>query len=303
MRKATFIFLVSVFALHVSMLSFAQGAYIRAGGGYGLGAGKGSVNSYFQREIMVNVLGKKIFNQDMMNFSKLKGEAAKVEFVKESFGKGLSFGLAGGYMFSKHLGVEAEFSYFIGSEIRSDWNLPESFVGLSDVKKAKAFLITPSLVISTGNKTLTPYARLGVVIGVAPKIISNQLFDDQASLIITNVEEKLTKGAAVGFSTAFGINYILSDNFSLFSELKYVMLNYTPTQREITRIVVKGEEKPINYLYDFPIQKLEDLTPENSDFVFDASAQNAFSYPLGSFSLNLGLRINFAQSGGLARSR
>ena len=303
MRKATFIFLVSVFALYLPTLSFAQGAYLRVGGGYGIGGGKGSVNSYFQREIMVNVLGKKIFNQDMMNFSKLKGEAAQVEFVKESFGKGVSFGLAGGYMFSKHLGIEAEFAYFMGSEIKSGWNLPESFVALSDVKKAKTFLIIPSLVISTGNKTLAPYARLGVVVGIAPKIISNQLFDDQASLIITNVEEKLTKGVAVGFSTAFGINYMLSDNFSLFTELKYVMLSYTPKQREITKILVKGEEKPADYLYDFPVQKLEDLTPENSGFVLDASAQNAFSYPLGSFSLNLGLRINFAQSGGLARSR
>ena len=61
MRKATFIFLVSVFALYVvPTLSFAQGAYLRVGGGYGIGVGKGSVNSYFQREIMVNVLGKKI---------------------------------------------------------------------------------------------------------------------------------------------------------------------------------------------------------------------------------------------------
>ena len=292
MKKSCFISAVicSFLVLFCSTFSPAQGAYIRVGAGYGIGIGKGSVNSYFQREIMVDVLKQKVFNQNMVNVSKPEKQAAQIEFVKESFGEGINAGFASGYMFSRHVGIEVEFAYFMGKKIKSQWAIPEEPIFLTDEKEARAFFITPSLVISATRKGISPYARLGIVTGIAPVISSVQTVSGGAYKTI--VQDELTKGIALGVSGALGATCPLGNKLSVFGEVKYSSLNYTPKQRKITHLIENGTEKPVTNVFDFPVQKLVKVNVENSDYALKADTQNAHAYPFSNISLNIGLKLN-----------
>lgn len=303
MKKSHFIFLFfSFLTFSVSIYSLAQGAYIRVGGGYGIGVGKGTVNSYFQREIMINVLQQGVFKQDMVNILKIKDQDARLEFVNESFGEGGSFGIAGGYMFSGHIGVELEIASLMSKKIHSRWDIPEEAIILIDDKRASVFFINPSLVVSAGKKGINPYARLGTVVGIVPTIRSMEKLQ-YGIILTTDVEEKLKNGVAVGLSTAIGFTYPLGVRLSLFSEIKYTLLNYTPKQREITKVSFNGAEKKPTELYDFPIQNLEKSTIAASDNPLELDRQNAYSYPFSSLSLNIGLQLNFSKDQKQPRSR
>lgn len=105
----------------------AQGAYLKVGGGYAWGVGKAPINSYFQREILVGNYNFLLIEQAMINL-----KDSGMEVVKGSFGKGFNAGISGGYMFSKHMGIELGISYFIGKEVESTWDIPSEKLFLTE---------------------------------------------------------------------------------------------------------------------------------------------------------------------------
>ena len=168
-------------------------------------------------------------------------------------------------------------------------------------KDASFSLINPSLVISAGTEGVSPYARIGAIIGVAPKIASKLTIDDAQDIAVA--EDKLTGGVATGFSAALGITYPVSPKVSIFGELAYNGLSYKPTQREIVKITENGVNETITDVYDFAKQSIEDeVSADYADAAFDADKQLSHSYPLSNLGLNVGIQFNLGGSG-LARNR
>ena len=296
-NKKIFGFLIASAAiLCTSAISMAQGAYLKVGGGYGIGTNKGPINSYFQRELLVDGFGMTLVEQFMFNL-----ENEKMEVIKQSFGQGGSFGVAGGYMFSKHIGAELGLSYFMSKGVNSKWDLDVDG-SITEEKKANVFLINPSLVISAGTEGVSPYARIGALIGVAPKITSVFTLTDNPN-DVTVVTDELTGGVAAGFSAALGVNYPISPKVSIFGELAYNGLSYKPAQREITKITENGVDEAVTDVYDFAKQSIEDkISADYADAAFDADKQLSHSYPLSNLGLNVGVQFNLG-GGGLARNR
>lgn len=287
--------IVSAVALCTSTISMAQGAYLKVGGGYGFGTNKSTINSYFLREFLVETAQFSLLEQSMFNY-----ENNQIEVIKKSLGQGGSFGIAGGYMFSKHIGAELGLSYFIGQKIDSKLLDPPSS-SIVEEKKANTFFVNPSLVVAAGAEGVNPYARVGALIGVAPKISSTLTLTDPNDVVV--ITDELTGGIAVGFSAALGITYPISPKISVFGELAYNGLSYKPTQREITKVTENGVNKAVTDVYDFVKHPIKDIVPDQYfDKGFDADSELSHSYPFSSLGLNLGVQFNFG-GGGLARSR
>ena len=285
------VFLVMTGAAFCStVFSWAQGGYLKAGGGYAIGINRTPINSYFQREVLV-FFGDVLSEKSMVNIS-TDGNATNIEIIKGSFGKGGTFGISGGYMFSKHFGAELGLSYFMGQAVKSTWSFPNASNVLTEERKAKVFFINPSLVVTAGKEGISPYARIGALIGVASKLKSTVGLDFNPDIF--TIEDELSGGTSIGLSAAFGVNYSLSPKISVYAELAYSGLSYSPTERVIKRVTQNGVEQPITNLYTLENQLIKDVLPDTySSQAFDATDQLTHAYPFGNLGLNLGVQFNF----------
>lgn len=289
--KRHLVFLTAIGATFCSTeFSWAQGGYLKAGGGYAIGINKAPINSYFQREVLV-FFGDVLSEKSMVNIS-ADGNATNTEIIKGSFGKGANFGISGGYMFSKHFGAELGFSYFMGQAVKSTWSFPNASNVLTEERKANVFFINPSLVVTAGKEGISPYARIGALIGVASKLKSTVGLDFNPDIF--TIEDELSGGTSIGLSAAFGVNYSLSPKISVYAELAYSGLSYSPTERVIKRVTQNGVEQPITNLYTLENQLIKDVLPDTySSQDFDAADQLSHVYPFGNLGLNLGVQFNF----------
>ena len=277
--------------LSTNIFCLAQGAYVKAGGGYGIGINRGPINSYFQRELLVSQ-DMTLMEQPMTNIKSIDNNEVQFEIIRESFGTGGKFGIAGGYMFTGHVGAELGLSYFSGGKITSKWNLSGLSDFMTEEKKASMLFIIPSLVVSSDMRGISPYTRAGILVGLMPKIASKFTINDAVNTII--LKDELTGGVALGFSAAAGITYPLNGQVLVFAEIAYNGLTYKPTQREITKITANGTEQVITDNYTSAVQPIEDNLPiEYGGQAFDAEKQLTHSYPFGSLGINAGVQYRF----------
>lgn len=277
-------------ALCSTVFSWAQSGYLKVGGGYAIGVNKAPINSYFQREVLV-FFGDVLSEKPMVNIS-TDGNSTNIEIVKGSFGQGGTFGISGGYMFSKHFGAELGLSYFMGQAVKSTWSFPNASNVLTEERKAGVFFINPSLVVKAGEKGISPYARIGALIGVASKVKSTASLDFNPDIF--TIEDELSGGTAVGFSAAFGVNYSFTSQIAVYAELAYNGLSYSPTERAIKRVTQNGQEQPITDLYTLENQLIKDVLPDTySSQSFNATDQLTHTYPFSNLGLNVGVQFSF----------
>src|ERR1035438_7821011 len=98
--KILFIVLAAIVLSSITVNSNAQGFYIDAGLGYGFNAVSQSIGDSYS-----STNSGSTFSSTDQN-------------VKGSFGAGLNFGAAFGYMISEHIGAELGISYLSGSTIQ-----------------------------------------------------------------------------------------------------------------------------------------------------------------------------------------
>jgi hypothetical protein len=268
MKKLFFTF--SIFALSQNL--FAQGFYIKAGGAYAMPLGSQNLNleaTFYNLEI-----------KDFTNYTKNTDGSETYKEVNVSLGKGINFGVGGGYLFTKNIGAEINFSYLLGGKSKASTvggSYPESYQLTS-----KMLQIMPALVITGGYAKLDPFLRAGVVLGTGSVTY-------QKHSVVTGddnlMEIKMNKGIAIGGNAAAGIEYNLSSKISLSGEINFTSLSFSPKKGEITKL----EDNGVSYLNGVPSEERKfDLVDSYSVSPSNNAEQTLkYKFPFGSFGVGI----------------
>ena len=223
------------------------------------------------------------------------------EAVYGSLGKGFNLDAAIGYKFNKHVGMEFALSYLIGGKIQSSSFYKEEYYGdiserSSDyTTSANMFRINPSLIIEAGSEGINPYAKFGFIIGMGK--ITNESIRSRYNGSITNTEVRTSKyngGVSFGANAAVGAYYPINDKISLFGELTFVSMSYSPKKGEITSYTENGRD----ILSDLSTSEKE--TDFVKEYSYDSNDRNdeskpseelIYKLPFGSFGFNFGVKI------------
>jgi opacity protein-like surface antigen len=228
-----------------------------------------------------------------------------IENLKLSFGKGINFGIAAGYMFNRNIGTEIEVNYLLGGKTsysNSSLQMSGGSVSNNDLY-ARMLQFKPSIIIAAGKESINPYAKFGPVIG------SGSIYyeSNETSKFITidglgnpvNVSNQTTTkatyngGIALGLHAAVGVSIGLNTSLSLFGELNMVNLSYSPTKGKITESTLNGVDNlpslPVSVVETefVDVETRDNVTPTNQNLPTKIAK---ITVPFGSFGINFGLR-------------
>lgn len=268
-----------VFAALASVNLHAQKSYFSLNMGYGFK--NASSSNYF-----VNI----------QEIEDMGDQATVYENVYFSFGQGAHIGFSYGYMFNQNIGMDLGFSYFKGSQVKGEMEIVSTSWGKyssSQIASANMLRITPSLVLSCGLERLNPYGKFGVVLGSAEINNQSEEFGDGN---YSKYEIKFNGGLAVGYTSAIGLSYNLTDDFSLFGEMNIVGMNYAPTKGEI----LMAEENGRDVLYQFDKSEREFVFLDKVEYRSDSEPSSnepsegiKTKFPFSSIGFNMGAKYSF----------
>ena len=274
--------LLILFFIHFPFILSAQEFYLSAGGGYSLGTDNSRYYSWGFSDVL---LGK--YQQIPVELEELSPGNTVSRNNLFSYGRGANAQLTLGYMFNTHIGIDLRLSYLFSQKI-SPLIVRVPNTDIHAESKASAFLITPSLTLTSGTGKLAPYAKAGFILGV-PTVKSKTFFNLPGTDIL--IEDKVFGGVAFGISTSIGIKYFFDEKTALFGEVNYINLAYNPSKRKILRASLNGTDIPdIFYPDGTEISLKKDftsapLTPE--------SEQSTHPLPFGGIGMNLGVLFSF----------
>ena len=247
MNKTIFMALLGLFA---GNQSFSQGLNISADLGYGMSAGS-------------QVIGVNIGPQSEEN-------------VVGSFGQGVSAGINLNYMFNSNLGVDLGLGVLMGKEYEVTYK--EETIDEMMKLKGSMFRIMPGVRLSMGEeKSLIPFGRFGLVIGVGAKLIMEDTYTE--NFLYYNHEYELSQGTALGWFGAFGLGYKINDKVRFNAELLMINQSWAPGKLENT-VNSDGELQP-------DIDLVDELNGSS------ARKRLTTRLPFGSIGLNAGIQMNF----------
>jgi hypothetical protein len=191
----------------------AQGLYLGAGVGYGFRAG-----------------GVVMGSNDHSDGSS--------EVVRGSYGMGLVPNINVGFMFTPSTGVELGIGELIGTRTLTK----DDFGNTTGNNKfsANSFYLNPSFVVRANTESMVvPYAKAGIFLGLANMGMdkSHDVHYSPISNQITSTDdsEVKTKGnVAMGLTSAFGLDFMLSDRFAIFGELTGRLASWSPNSYTLT---------------------------------------------------------------------
>ena len=263
-------------------LAFSQGAYFQLGGGYGLSSGS-------------QVIGQNTTSN---------GTTTTYEGIFGSFGEGFKFGLTGGAMFTKNLGAELGVMYLLGKTFEeTDATTGANSTSNSVTKRSGTGLFfAPAFVVAAPLQGFTPYAKLGMVIGI-PKGKA-EMTSTSTSGGTTNsyaTKEEVSGGLALGYLGGVGAVFEVGKNVGLFAELLLVAGSWSPSTNELTELTINGVDKLADYTdpAKSTFYRHRSIDYKDSYTPTAASAANphpnnpmlSVRRPFGSFGVNVGVRI------------
>jgi len=280
--------------------------YVSFNGGYAL---KMSPQNLYNEELEINFL----------NYTRQPesdgGSYRTYEQITTSLGKGTNFNLSAGYMFNENFGIDMGFSYMFGGKTNSKYeyygkyivdydfyNNPiySNYSEISDNSiSSNMFRINPSLFFTFGTKTITPYAKFGLILGMGSITYELTNIDEDEYYNLNEqyfVKLKMNGGIALGCNASLGLSYNIGETITLFSELNLISMSYAPTKGKIVEYTENGR----NELHDLTTSEKEFLfvgeySYSTSDNVSDYEPTKMlnYRYPFSNMGFNLGVRINF----------
>jgi hypothetical protein len=248
------IFISMSLILLVSGISFSQGIYLRAGGGYGLPIATGSLGQKYLRTSVSDANGTVNTNS--------------IEAVKGSYGAGMNFNFAVGYKFNENFIFELNTQYLLGRKYTTSDNYSYKSPSYSyvdndnTVTSAKALYLNPSFIFSAGFGKAAPYGRFGLVVGL-PKVTSEQsTYYDGDGIDARDQIWKYSKGISFGFQGAIGMNWQLSEKLDIFTELNYLSMTYYPGENNLVKSISNDYVNP-------PVDNLPNMYVWNKQTVYD----------------------------------
>lgn len=159
------------------------------------------------------------------------------EVKKYSFGAGANVMVAGGFWFTKNVGVELGVN--IGGapkKFKGTYSDPATS-GTSTMYAKMPVYIMPSVVLQTGGEKINVYSRLGLAVNVSGKIMSEHKSGNDE--VIQEAHFK----TGVGFQGALGVTIPAGQKMSIFIEANGMAMNQYLKKSEYTKYVVGGTNK------------------------------------------------------------
>jgi hypothetical protein len=254
----------------------AQGAYFTVGTGYNLPTSTQTLD------------GMSFYNETITDNS----TTYQQNYV--SLGKGLNVGGAFGYIFNEHIGAELGVSYLIGSTWESVTEYNSNFSG-SNMKftnqiSSKMARVNPQIVMSFESNRITPYAKVGLMLGAGSMTV-NGLLNDNSS--VTEQTLFYTGGIATGFTTTIGASVALNDKISFFGDLNLVNMSYSPTKGVLTKYTEDGLDLlPSFDLIDKEIQFVDSYVEDDNvqPAITEPAKALKMKFPFSSCGLYFGIK-------------
>jgi len=214
--------LLTVLLLFGTGSSYAQKIYLRGGLGISVSTAAGYSTNY-----------------SISSSSNSYTTSAK----KQGYGTGLPFVLAAGYHFNEHFGIELGVDYFYGFTIKQTMDNTSSTY--ENKSHGQMLSIVPAFVMSLPFDKLTPYARIGLKLGVLNSVNNQSHSVDNypsKSTASTDIASKARNygGIAIGVQTAVGTDFKLSNLLSLFGEIQVDGISYSPVHGKYTEYSMNG---------------------------------------------------------------
>lgn len=283
MKKIVFATMVTMFTVATlqTTAQIKKGAYGSLQVGYSLAAGASNASGNL-------ALANATSSSSGSSFT------SSTEAIKYSFGKGITAGLQFGYMVNENIGVELAVNYLIGGKTTATETSTGGFgagTTITDVS-AKMLQINPSVVLATTINKISPYAKLGLVIG-SGTITQNENSVNGTFTSVAKMEYK--GGIALGFSSALGINFGINDKLSFNTELSLVNMQYSPSKSSITVATLNGVDKLSTLsVRDRETEFSSTVTTSSTSGASTAPTQaNTIATPFGSIGINVGIKYSF----------
>lgn len=163
---------------------------------------------------------------------------------KNGYGSGLPMAIAGGYYFNENFGFELGADYFYG--LTSKYYVKSNYSDMKFKTHGTMLSIVPALVGKFDLDKLSPYARLGLMIGVMNSIIMTGEGTSMPEIMKSSsgeikYKQKLSGGIALGVQAAVGSEFHLGELFSLFGEFQLYGISYAPKKGAFKTYTVNGE--------------------------------------------------------------
>jgi opacity protein-like surface antigen len=261
------ILIVALAALLLAPVASAQDIYLKANIGYGFGTSASGLGA---------------LHDDKYRYM--------------SLGAGFLGGAGLGYYFTDNLAVELGINYHLGRNFKSEQT--ENFTKIETEYRGSGLQLTPCVVITTGREnSIAPYARIGMLVGLLNQVneVSKQSVDLPvgAPIDIRSTEEQARYygGVGLGAVAALGVDYVISDNLIIFSELQLTSFAYRPAKGELKVSKVDDvdrlptlEDREKSWEYT---NNINDVKPgENNKRLTD-------KFPFGAIGINFGVKFGF----------
>lgn len=228
------------------------------------------------------------------------GKSWDEEVVKGSFGQGVNAGVRFGYMFSPWMGVDFGVNYLMSGKMKatSSYTDNSTFSGYNStssntVYTGRMLRLNPSFVMMQDNGTISPFARVGLVLGVGS--VSVDYHESDSNGDSWSYRMVVNGGVAVGFSGDLGVKYLLSDHISFIGSLNLIGMSYSPKRGEVVSYIENGVEYVTSLTtYDREVEYMSSVSG-NTAATTDPNQPYQdlkFYLPFSSIGLNVGLRID-----------
>lgn len=228
------------------------------------------------------------------NETDLTNGDTRYEYKSMSLGKGFNAGINVGYMFTKNIGAEIGANYLMGSEYTGTYkDETDPTYSYSQKVSAKMIQIKPAAVFRVNYDKISPYAKVGLVIGLGSKIKSNENWQDTSNGYNSERSWEYNKGIAFGMHGAIGAEFAINDMIGIFGEITGTGLTYAPEKGKMTSRSINGVDQMPNYP-----TRTKEIDFQDGSFVDDGgnnvARKEAKQYmPFSSIGLNIGVRFKF----------
>lgn len=216
----------------ISVTSFAQGIYIRSGSGYGL-------------PISTTQIGENDLHKVVYNGNDISDTSSK-EVVSASYGAGANFNVAVGYKFNENLILDLNMIYLAGTKFETFNRETYEDISYSSIDEqinttySRGLFINPSVIFSAGFGKGAPYARFGILVA-SPKIIRDEhSYSNSDGERINDVRWEYSGGVSMGYQTAIGMNWRITDRLDFYTETSFVSMTFYAKKGVMTENILDG---------------------------------------------------------------
>lgn len=292
LMKSVLLLLVSCAVL--GNVAFGQGFYARLGLGYAVPqAGQtmdGTATPY---------------NGVSSNFSSAGVDYTSYDIKSMSFTSGIHGTIGAGYMFNRHIGIDASFDFLASGKkyTYTDENVIISKVtyNIDIVDRAKATLFVPALVLQTDGAKANVYTRLGIVLPLNTRITQDQIFTNlpgAGAVVREDDGWEIKNKFSLGFSGAAGIKLAVNTRTNFWAEVGFLSLSMFAKESNRTSLdITENGVYQGNYNSQVAADKRKivysnKFTGTSGDFYH----QPTFSQPFSNASFSIGFSYELRRS-------